>query len=97
MACEDFPCCGHEHGCCPDYDESGRQLNMRCTCGAVVPLNSRYSLCEDCLHQEDMDWEDDYHEDDYNDSMDGDHDTAMRDAGWGTDEDYGYFGGGEDW
>lgn len=27
----------------------------------------------------------------YDDSMDGDHDTAMRDAGWGTDEDYGYF------
>ena len=18
MACEDFPCCGHEAGCCPD-------------------------------------------------------------------------------
>ena len=32
-------------------------------------------------------------EDDYDDSMDGDHDSAMRDAGWGTDEDYGYFGG----
>ncbi len=28
MACEDFPCCGHEPGCCPDFDESGRQLNM---------------------------------------------------------------------
>jgi hypothetical protein len=32
-------------------------------------------------------------EDDYDDSMDGDHDSAMRDAGMGTDEDYGYFGG----
>jgi len=32
--------------------------------------------------------EDDY----YNDSMDGDFDTAMRDAGFGTDEDYGYYG-----
>ena len=30
------------------------------------------------------------HEDD---SMDGDHDSAMESAGWGTDEDYGYFGG----
>jgi hypothetical protein len=28
----------------------------------------------------------------YNDSMDGDFDTAMRDAGFGTDEDYGYYG-----
>ena len=35
----------------------------------------------------------DFHEDDYyDDSMDGDFDTAMRDAGFGTDEDYGYYG-----
>ena len=30
--------------------------------------------------------------DDYDDSMDGDFDSAMRDAGYGTDEDYGYYG-----
>ena len=30
---------------------------------------------------------------DHDDSMDGDHDTAMASAGWGTDEDYG--GGSE--
>ena len=30
--------------------------------------------------------------DDYDDSMDGDFDSAMRDAGFGTDEDYGYYG-----
>ena len=35
----------------------------------------------------------DYNEDDYyDDSMDGDFDSAMRDAGFGTDEDYGYYG-----
>ena len=35
----------------------------------------------------------DFHEDDYyDDSMDGDFDSAMRDCGWGTDEDYGYYG-----
>lgn len=28
----------------------------------------------------------------YNDSMDGDFDSAMSSAGMGTDEDYGYFG-----
>jgi|LakMenE01Jun11ns_1017448.scaffolds.fasta_scaffold7700302_1 hypothetical protein len=28
-------------------------------------------------------------DDDYDDSMDGDHDSAMASAGWGTDEDYG--------
>ena len=29
---------------------------------------------------------------DYDDSMDGDHDSAMESAGWGLDEDYGYYG-----
>jgi hypothetical protein len=51
MACEDFPCCGHEAGCCPDFDESGNQLNMKCTCGATLPLNSRFSICGGCLRQ----------------------------------------------
>lgn len=60
--CEDFPCCGHESGCCPDYDdETGKQLNMRCTCGAEVPLGSRSSLCEGCLTRHgDDDGDDDY-------------------------------------
>lgn len=30
--------------------------------------------------------------DDIDESMDGDHDSAMESAGWGTDEDYGYYG-----
>jgi hypothetical protein len=30
--------------------------------------------------------------DEYDDSMDGDHDSAMESVGWGTDEDYGYYG-----
>jgi hypothetical protein len=34
----------------------------------------------------------DDHDDYYDDSMDGDHDSAMESAGWGTDEDYGYYG-----
>lgn len=60
--CEDWPCCGHEAGCCPDYDESGKQLNMRCVCGAVVPLGSKTSLCEGCLVSDDtqMGFPDDY-------------------------------------
>lgn len=28
---------------------------------------------------------------DYDDSMDGDHASALASAGWGTDEDYGYY------
>ncbi len=38
------------------------------------------------------DGNDDY-DDSFDDSMDGDFDSAMRDAGFGTDEDYGCFGG----
>ena len=34
--------------------------------------------------------------DNYNESMDGDHESALASAGWGTDEDYGCYGG-EDW
>ena len=33
-----------------------------------------------------------FEEEDYDDSMDGDHDSAMASAGFGTDEDYGYYG-----
>lgn len=36
--------------------------------------------------------DDDVWGDSYDDSMDGDWDSGMRDAGWGTDEDYGYYG-----
>lgn len=67
--CEDFPCCGHEMGCCPDFDpETGAQLNMKCVCGASVPLTSRSSLCQGCLYSPydeygnyDPAYEDDYH------------------------------------
>jgi hypothetical protein len=36
--------------------------------------------------------DDRFDHDDYDDSMDGDHDSAMASAGFGTDEDYGCFG-----
>lgn len=31
-------------------------------------------------------------EDNYDESMDGDHDSAMESCGWGTDESYGCYG-----
>ena len=34
-------------------------------------------------------------EDEYDESMDGDHESALASAGWGTDEDYGCYGGEE--
>lgn len=105
--CEDFPCCGHELGCCPDFDESGRQLNMKCTCGATVPIDSRYSICEGCIErarrEEGDGWYDDEHGNDYEgdeepdgnmSDVEADADT-LKSAGWGTDEDYGYYGENE--
>ena len=34
----------------------------------------------------DQDWDDSY-----DDSMDGDHESGLASAGWGTDEDYGHY------
>jgi hypothetical protein len=35
---------------------------------------------------------------DYDDCpLDGDHDSAMSSIGWGTDEDYGYYGEGDEY
>lgn len=51
--CEDFPCCGHD--VCPDFSESGEQLNMRCVCGAEVHKHSRYSICVSCLNADSQD------------------------------------------
>lgn len=57
--CEDFPCCGHESGCCPDFDaDTGKQLNMKCVCGATLPLNARYSICEGCMDSPDGSFDD---------------------------------------
>ena len=39
--------------------------------------------------------DDEEEEDDYDDGMDGDFDSAMASAGYGTDEDYGCYGGDE--
>jgi len=91
MACEDFPCCGHESGCCPDFDSSGRQLNMRCICGAVVPLSSRSGLCPGCLNGPD---EDGYQDDHYgfespgasSDFEDGEEDFEDEDSDEGAFE-----------
>jgi hypothetical protein len=38
------------------------------------------------------DYNDEAGDDSYDDSMDGDHGSALASAGWGTDEDYGYYG-----
>ena len=49
-----------------------------------------FTTCEDFmkLSEELVDAADE----DYNDSIDGDHASALASAGFGTDEDYGYYG-----
>lgn len=42
--------------------------------------------------EDDDDWHhEDYEDDDYDDRMDGDFDSGMASAGFGTDEDYGSY------
>jgi hypothetical protein len=74
--CEDFPCCGHEMGCCPRFDDAGRQLDMVCTCGARLPVNNRYSICDGCLRQG---MEEDGCYDEYEDDCDDDEDEVCDD------------------
>lgn len=53
-----------------------------------------YDDSNDFYMEDENDEEDDWYDDDAGmDYMDGDFDSAMRDAGHGTDEDYGYYGG----
>jgi len=58
------------------------------------PLFDAENAYDDDMNYDDHDEkeEDDVWADSYDDSMDGDFDSAMRDAGFGTDEDYGYYG-----
>lgn len=80
--CEDFPCCGHELGCCPRYDEeTGEQLDMVCVCGARLPANSRFSICAGCMRDPDEyepeDYESDKDDDDeFEDYVDADYEEV---------------------
>jgi len=44
MKCEDWPCCGHEEGGCPNSDGS-----YNCAeCGKKLPKHSQSAVCEKC-------------------------------------------------
>jgi hypothetical protein len=60
------------------------QLELLCLCGEKT-LDG-YFVCQECLEEENA-WDDDFHDD-----MDGDHESGLASAGFGTDEDYGYYG-----
>lgn len=91
--CEDFPCCGHELGCCPDYDEAGNQLNMVCTCGAKLPINSRYSICRGCMERGSREDGEDGYEEYYADPDEPAYHRACRDLEDEIDEEIasGYY------
>ena len=62
MACEDFPCCGHERGDCPTLDSKGRERWTCVECGKRLPVSAPSSICGSC--QRAMDRRRDYDGDD---------------------------------
>lgn len=67
------------------YDENGQEW--------MVDYSEAHETWEDECEADDDGWDGFTHEsDDIDESMDGDHDSAMESAGWGLDEDYGYYG-----
>ncbi len=89
--CEDYPCCGHTPSdpCgVQDYDRPGYY-------DTTVPGNE-HALCD---HENgECDVDEDYDDEDDDLEFDGETDDgfALASAGFGTEEDYGYFGGMED-
>ncbi len=65
---------------------------MRCTCGAVLPVNNRYSLCAACLRRgdESEDIDQDFYEPD---ELTENEDFEQADEYFGH-EDFGDFGYG---
>lgn len=66
--------------------DNTNNLELLCICGARLKQNDDV-LCHHCLKETQEGHEE------YYDQMDGDHASGLASAGWGTDEDYGYFGG----
>jgi hypothetical protein len=60
-----------------------------CGCCGVTPGETEFDPSEQFEAEEIVRFEDS----EPNDCMDGDFDSAMASAGFGTDEDYGFFGG----
>lgn len=78
--CEDFPCCGH-----------GEDERF-----ASEPMSEDFGPAGDDMNEfADDEGENEAPDRDVDDSMDGDHESALASAGFGTDEDYG--GGAHDW
>jgi len=51
----------------------------------------------DVQAEKDEVWQEMWAESENDCPLDGDAESALASCGWGTDEDYGFYGGGEDW
>ena len=73
-----------------DYEDFLSDLDYAIMDGDVmeIPEMDREDAFKSALHMA----YDEYSDTDYDDSMDGDWDSAMTSAGMGTDEDYGFYG-----
>ena len=94
MACEDFPCCGHELGCCPSFNENGEQVDMVCVCGKRLPISRKSSICDGCLRAMNTDDFPDYYGDEDGDDY-GDEDGGEDGDDYGGDyysEEDDYYG-----
>jgi Zn-finger protein len=47
--CEDYPCCGHEPGDCPNHRADGSEVWRCVECRKKLPRNARSSICNACL------------------------------------------------
>jgi DNA-directed RNA polymerase subunit RPC12/RpoP len=56
MACEDYPCCGHEPGGCPTKNEKGQYVYRCAECGARLPVNSPSAVCVRCHRRWERQW-----------------------------------------
>lgn len=84
MACnhEDFPCCGCTMDDIQQFDDS----DICGGCGEPYP----FCRCEEYDDEEQF-------EHYLSEDMDGDHQSALASAGFGTDEDYGDYGEYDDY
>jgi Zn-finger protein len=58
MACEDFPCCGHEAGDCPTRDREGREVWTCVECRKPLRRGATSSICARCRKRLERRWAD---------------------------------------
>lgn len=89
---EQYPC----SGLC-EYGAAGQQPRDLGPDGKPLPGDDPTLICENCGWSlgdaYELDHQDRLGLHDPSDAMDGDHQSALASAGFGTDEDYGEFGG----